>query len=59
MQALGAAGLAVVPSVILLIGILFMPESPRWLFTIGKEEKAREILSSLRERRILMMRLIR
>lgn len=41
-------GLAVVPSVILLIGILFMPESPRWLFTIGKEEKAREILSSLR-----------
>ena len=41
-------GLAVVPSVILLIGILFMPESPRWLFTIGKEEKAREILSLLR-----------
>lgn len=41
-------GLAVVPSLLLLIGILFMPESPRWLFTNGEESKAKNILEKLR-----------
>lgn len=41
-------GLAAVPSLLLLIGILFMPESPRWLFTNGEESKAKNILEKLR-----------
>ncbi|MCY7906975.1 sugar porter family MFS transporter [Bacillus inaquosorum] len=41
-------GLAAVPSLLLLIGILFMPESPRWLFTNGEEGKAKKILEKLR-----------
>ena len=32
-------GLAVVPSLILLIGVAFMPESPRWLLE-NRSEKA-------------------
>ncbi|TWK60877.1 putative metabolite transport protein CsbC [Bacillus licheniformis] len=41
-------GLALIPSIGLLIGIFFMPESPRWLLTKGKEEKARRVLSKMR-----------
>jgi MFS transporter, SP family, sugar:H+ symporter len=41
-------GLAVVPAVILIIGMFFMPESPRWLLTAGKEDKARSILKKVR-----------
>ncbi|SNZ17067.1 MFS transporter, sugar porter (SP) family [Terribacillus aidingensis] len=41
-------GLAVVPAVILIIGMFFMPESPRWLLTAGKEDKARNILKKVR-----------
>ncbi|MED4371792.1 sugar porter family MFS transporter [Bacillus licheniformis] len=41
-------GLALIPSISLLIGIFFMPESPRWLLTKGKEEKARRVLSKMR-----------
>ncbi|WP_077305403.1 sugar porter family MFS transporter [Terribacillus halophilus] len=41
-------GLAVVPAVILIIGMFFMPESPRWLLTAGKEDKARSILKRVR-----------
>ena len=37
-------GLAVVPSVILLIGIYFMPESPRWLLENRSEEAARKVM---------------
>lgn len=42
-------GIAVVPSVLLLFGILFMPESPRWLFVHGQADRAKEILSKLRK----------
>jgi SP family sugar:H+ symporter-like MFS transporter len=37
-------GLAVVPSVILLVGIAFMPESPRWLLEHRSEQAARDVM---------------
>src|SRR5437588_2486256 len=40
-------GLAAVPSVILLAGMLFMPETPRYLVHTGEEDTAREVLESL------------
>ncbi|WP_270572581.1 sugar porter family MFS transporter [Bacillus glycinifermentans] len=46
-------GLGLVPSIALLIGIFFMPESPRWLLAKGKEEKARAVLNKMRgEKRV-------
>ncbi|MDQ6834709.1 MAG: sugar porter family MFS transporter [Actinomycetota bacterium] len=40
-------GLAAVPSVVLLVGMLFMPETPRYLVHAGEEETAREVLEDL------------
>jgi sugar porter (SP) family MFS transporter len=40
-------GLAAVPSLILLVGMLFMPETPRYLVHTGEEETAREVLEDL------------
>jgi sugar porter (SP) family MFS transporter len=40
-------GLAAVPSIILLIGMIFMPETPRYLVHSGEEEEAREVLEDL------------
>src|SRR5215203_1399316 len=37
-------GLAVVPAVILLIGMYFMPETPRWLVSQDRDDEAREVL---------------
>ena len=37
-------GLAVIPSVILFIGMYFMPETPRWLVSRGREDDARDVL---------------
>ncbi|HEY2635987.1 MAG TPA: sugar porter family MFS transporter [Solirubrobacteraceae bacterium] len=42
-------GLAVVPSLVLLAGMFFMPETPRHLVRSGEEEEAREVLEELRE----------
>jgi SP family sugar:H+ symporter-like MFS transporter len=41
-------GLAVVPSLILLVGMVFMPETPRFLVRQGEEGEAREVLDELR-----------
>ena len=41
-------GLSGVPAVIMFCGLLFMPESPRWLISRGQTEKARTILKKIR-----------
>ena len=40
-------GLAAVPSVVLLVGMLFMPETPRYLVHTGEEKAAHEVLEEL------------
>jgi sugar porter (SP) family MFS transporter len=44
-------GLAVVPAVILGIGMYFMPPSPRWLLSRGRESQARQVLERIRATR--------
>jgi sugar porter (SP) family MFS transporter len=40
-------GLAAAPSLVLLVGMLFMPETPRYLVHSGEEETAHEVLEDL------------
>jgi SP family xylose:H+ symportor-like MFS transporter len=40
-------GLGVIPSALFLFGVLFLPESPRWLIKAGKREKAVAILAKI------------
>jgi MFS transporter, SP family, sugar:H+ symporter len=42
-------GLAFVPSVVLLMGMFFMPETPRWLVSRGRDDEAREVLRRNRD----------
>ncbi len=39
----------VVPGLILLIGMFFLPETPRWLMSKGRDEEGREILTRIEE----------
>lgn len=41
-------GFAVVPALLMLLGGLFLPESPRYLATVGREGEARVVLTALR-----------
>lgn len=41
-------GLAVIPALILLVGILMQHESPHWLVRQGREDEAREVLHRVR-----------
>lgn len=43
-------GLSVPPSLLLLIGMFFMPESPRWLVQVGRSEDAHDVLVKLGRR---------
>ncbi len=40
-------GLGAVPSGIFLLGVTFLPESPRWLLKEGKDKKAEAVLSKI------------
>ena len=40
-------GSSVIPAVLLLSGMIFLPNSPRWLIKTGKTEKARGILTRI------------
>ncbi len=42
-------GLAVVPAAIFALGMVFLPESPRWLARRGHHDRARAILSRIRD----------
>jgi sugar porter (SP) family MFS transporter len=41
-------GLAVIPAVLLFVGMLFQKESPHWLVMRGRDAEAREVLARLR-----------
>lgn len=43
----GMLGIGVVPSVVFLISVFFIPESPRWLVLRGRLDKAKDVFSRI------------
>ena len=43
-------GFAIIPAVLMLIGLLFTPETPRWLVFHNRIDKARKVLHQVRHR---------
>lgn len=41
-------GILVVPSIVMFLGVLVLPESPRWLFLVNRKDDARQVLRKLR-----------
>jgi len=39
----------VIPALILFIGMIFLPETPRWLMSKGREEECRKLLNKIEE----------
>ncbi|HTN36967.1 MAG TPA: sugar porter family MFS transporter [Arachidicoccus sp.] len=42
-------GLGAIPALLFLIGVWFLPESPRWLVKVGRVDKARQVLAKIEE----------
>ena len=42
-------GLAAIPALILLVGLPFVPESPRWFLRQNQRERGREVLAKIRQ----------
>jgi len=40
-------GMGAVPSLLFVVGVIWLPESPRWLFNAGRKDKAERILSKI------------
>jgi SP family xylose:H+ symportor-like MFS transporter len=40
-------GLGVIPAALFLFGVLWLPESPRWLVKAGKDDKAKAVLNKI------------
>jgi SP family xylose:H+ symportor-like MFS transporter len=40
-------GLGMIPSLVFLIGVLFLPESPRWLLRMKRENESRKVLEKI------------
>ena len=39
----------VIPALIMFVGMIFLPETPRWLISKGKEDKCRQVLEKVEE----------
>ena len=41
---------SLIPATLLILGVLFLPESPRWLLSVGKHKEAKSALQKLRKK---------